>query len=85
MPTASITVTHIEQAKEILIQRRQTHLDQLTDKLQLPRVQHVIEPILTGGALDDVPSDDREFVIDLGLVRRAASGGLVIANPIYRE
>jgi hypothetical protein len=76
---------HIEQAKEILIERRQTHLHQLTDKLREERVRRVIAPMLAGGTLDDVPEDDRQYVVDLGLVRRDPDAGLVIANPIYRE
>ncbi len=76
---------HIEQAKEILIERRQTHLHQLTDKLRQDRVRSVIEPMLAGKTLEDVPEDDRQYVIDLGLVRREPLDGLVIANPIYRE
>ena len=80
-----VTVAQIDRAKEILIQRRQTHLDQLTDKLRDPRVRHVIEPILAGSVLSDVPQDDRDYVVDLGLVRRENGRGLVIANPIYRE
>ena len=39
------------EAKEAIILRRETHLDQLTDKLKEPRVRRVIEPILIG---DDV-------------------------------
>jgi hypothetical protein len=31
-----------------LILRRETHLDQLTDKLQEERVRRVIEPLLAG-------------------------------------
>jgi hypothetical protein len=84
-PAHSITAELIEQAKEILIERRQTHLRQLTDKLREERVRRVIEPILAGGTLGDVPEDDREYVIDLGLVRRVNGGSLQVANPIYRE
>jgi hypothetical protein len=29
--------------------------------------------------------DDRDFLVDLGLLRRSDEGGLVIANPIYQE
>ncbi len=83
--TQPITEAHIETATELLIQRRQTHLDQLADKLREPRVRRVIEPILAGGSLDAVPQDDIEYVLDLGLCRWQADGGLVIANPIYRE
>lgn len=81
----SITVAHVNQAKEVLIERRQTHLDQLTDKLREERVRAVIEPILAGDVLDAVPLDDRDYVIDLGLVRRTDASGLAIANRIYGE
>jgi hypothetical protein len=38
----------MQQAKENLIRRRETHLDQLADKLTEKRIQAVIKPILTG-------------------------------------
>ncbi|MFZ1403947.1 MAG: AAA family ATPase, partial [Anaerolineae bacterium] len=69
-PTHPITADHIEQAKEILIQRQETHLDSLAERLREPRVRQIIEPMLAGQSLGDVSSDDRRFVIDLGLVRR---------------
>src|SRR6185295_11568901 len=84
-PALPVEATHIEQAKEILIERRDTHLDSLIDRLREPRVRRIIEPILAGELLSpDVLDDDMQFVKDLGLV---ASGpaGLEIANPIYRE
>ena len=80
-----LTVAMIEQAKENLILRRVTHLDQLADKLREDRVRRVIEPMLAGTALGEVPDDDRQYLVDLGLLRRANGGGLVVANPIYRE
>jgi len=43
-----ITIEMIEQAKENIILRRQTHIDQLADKLQETRVRQVIGPILEG-------------------------------------
>ena len=81
----AITAGDVDRAKEILIQRNDTHLDSLTERLREPRVRRVIEPILAGAALGDLPADDLRFVLDLGLVRTADSGGIVIANPIYRE
>jgi hypothetical protein len=84
-PTFAVTAEHITAAKEILIQRQDTHLDSLAERLREPRVRRVIEPILAGGSLGDLPADDRQFVVDLGLVQRDPAGGLVIANPIYRE
>ncbi len=80
-----VTVEHIAAAKELLIQRQDTHLDSLAERLREQRVRRVIEPMLAGTALGDLPADDRQFVIDLGLARRDPAGGLVIANPIYRE
>jgi len=81
----AITAEHINEAKEVLIRRQDTHLDSLTEKLREPRVKAIIEPILAGQALGDTPSDDRQYLLDLGLLRRDPAGGLIIANPIYRE
>lgn len=83
--TEPITLAHMEQAKEELIARQDTHLDSLAERLREPRVRAIIEPMLAGTTLADVPEDDLRFVVDLGLCRRDAGGGLVIANPIYRE
>jgi hypothetical protein len=84
-PAIALTVLQVEQAKEILIQRQDTHLDSLGKRLREPRVRAVIEPMLAGQELGDVPDDDRQFLVDLGLIRRDPQGGLVVANPIYRE
>ena len=71
-------------AQEQLILRRETHLDQLADKLQEERVRRVVEPLLSGAsAAEKVPEDDLQYTRDLGLVRR--DGPVAIANPIYRE
>jgi hypothetical protein len=79
-----IEVSDIERAKEILIERRDTHLDSLIDRLREPRVRRILEPVLAGEFLSpDVLDDDIQFVEDLGLVARSV--GLEIANPIYRE
>jgi hypothetical protein len=79
-----ITVGLIEQAKENLILRRDTHLDQLADKLIEPRVRRVIEPMLSGVMKEEkVPPDDLQYVRDLGLV--TPTSPLAIANGIYRE
>ena len=83
--TEPITLDHIQQAKEILIQRQDTHLDSLAERLREPRVRHIIEPMLAGQHLGDVPADDIQFVLDLGLCRQDPLRGLVIANPIYQE
>jgi hypothetical protein len=82
---AAITAADVDAAKEILIQRQDTHLDSLAERLREPRIRAILEPMLAGEPLSDVPDDDRRFAVDLGLLRRSAEGGLEIANPIYRE
>ncbi|NVZ10361.1 AAA family ATPase [Allochromatium humboldtianum] len=83
--TRPIDIALIDRAKENLIQRRVTHLDQLADKLREPRVRRIIEPMLAGTALGEIPVDERDYLIDLGLLRRSGGSGLEVANPIYRE
>jgi hypothetical protein len=79
-----ITAEMIKKAADQLILTRTTHLDQLTDKLREERVRNVIEPLLTGdNKPKNIPSDDLQYVIDLGLVRTQPS--IDIANAIYRE
>ena len=57
-----ITEDDIRNAQEQLILRRETHLDQLADKLQEERVQRVIEPLLSGGEDSDFSTRDLEYV-----------------------
>ncbi|MEW6379429.1 MAG: ATP-binding protein [bacterium] len=79
-----ITAEMIQQAKENIILRRDTHIDQLADKLQEARVRRVIEPILEGlKEPEQIPVEDLSYVIDLGLVR--VDGQLRIANRLYQE
>ncbi len=81
----TITPDHVEVAKEILILRRDTHLDSLAERLRESRVRRVIEPVLTGSLYSpDVYNDDLLYVADLGLVTRPP-GQTRIANPIYAE
>ena len=70
-------------AQERLILRRETHLDQLADKLQEERVRRVVEPLLSGAGAQTFTARNLEYVRDLGLV--AADDPLRIANPIYAE
>ena len=79
----SISEVAIIAAQEQLILRRETHLDQLADKLQEDRVRRVIEPLLSGGDERDFSARDLEYVRDLGLIAREDPPR--IANPIYAE
>ena len=79
-----VTPEMLSHAKENLIIRRETHLDQLADKLKEGRVQRVIGPVLAGFAEPEkIPVDDLNYVSDLGLIR--IDGQIRIANAIYRE
>lgn len=79
-----ITAAMLQQAKEYLILRRETHLDQLTDKLREDRVKRVLTPILAGSEdIERIPEDDIDYAVDLGLIKRKPQ--LAIANRIYQE
>lgn len=81
-----IQAADIERARESLLARRTTHLDNLTDKLCEPRVRAVIEPMLAGD-FHGRGAGGRSPVcrFHLGLVQKTPDGGLDVANPIYRE
>jgi hypothetical protein len=83
----TVTKEDVNNAAEILIKRRDVHLDQLADKLTEPRVARIIELILIGENTEDSNNtfnEDKQYLIDLGLIR-SGEQGLEIANPIYRE
>jgi hypothetical protein len=84
-PTTTIIPSMVEEAKEILIRRQDTHLDSLAERLREDRVKALIEPILGSQELPQTSNEDRQYLVDLGLLRRDPAGGLVVANPIYRE
>jgi hypothetical protein len=81
----AIAIEHLQTAKETLIQRKDTHLDSLTERLREHRVRVILEPMMAGQELPETRDEDRDFLVDLGLLRREDGGGLVVANPIYRE
>jgi len=84
--TRPVTLAVMENAREQLIERRDTHLDQLINQLQETRVHKVISELLSGDiAFDtDPPSeDDQLYVQDLGLIHTRPQ--IAISNPIYRE
>ena len=78
-----VTQADMVKAQEALILRRDTHLDQLADKLREDRVWRVIEPILTNARESSYTARDVEYVRDLGLIARDPP--IRMANPIYAE
>lgn len=78
----------IDKAIENIIYRRDTHIDILIDKLLEPRVRRVIEPMLANeDEVDEaqIPTDDIQYVEDMGLIKRERGKPRRIANAIYRE
>jgi hypothetical protein len=81
----AITAADVDRAKDLLIQRQDTHLDSLAERLREGRVKAILEPMLSGKPAADLPPDDLRFVQDLGLIRQSPLGGFEVANPIYKE
>lgn len=83
--SAAIGADDVIRARQILIGRMDTHLDSLADLLREPRVHRILAPMIAGEALPEVSDEDQRFLIDIGLLRMDTGGGLVVANPTYRE
>ena len=81
----TISIAHLQVAKENLIRRKDTHLDSLADRSREPRVRSILESMMAGQDLAITRDDDRDLLVDLGLLRRDQGGELVVANAIYRE
>ena len=81
----SITADAILEAQERLILRRDTHIDDLANKLREERVRRVVEPLLTGTDEQAWSTEDVAYARDLGLVAQEPDGTPYIANPIYAE
>jgi hypothetical protein len=83
--TDTVTIAHIREAREQMIQARETHLDALAYRLENPQIRLVMESLMSGEP-NPAMADSEEFrlCLDLGLV--SLEGGTPqIANPIYRE
>ncbi|MDR1484226.1 MAG: AAA family ATPase, partial [Planctomycetaceae bacterium] len=81
----TVTLKHIEQAREQMILARETHLESLVYRLQDSRVLKVMETLMTGNS-DPLMGGSEGFrlCLDLGLAI-IENGTLKVANPIYRE
>ena len=83
----TVTLGHIERAREMMIEARETHLDALGERLKDPRIRRVVQPIIVGELNPDLgrTNSDVMLAMDLGLVRWTSETGLMISNPIYNE
>ena len=80
-----VTAALIDQAAEVLLRRRDTHIDSLLERLKEPRVRKILEPVILGTEpVESTLSDDCQYVLDLGLLKRE-DRTLKPANPIYAE
>ena len=79
-----ITAEMMVRAKDNIILRRETHIDQLVDKLGEKRIRRVMEPLIAGLEIKQNRPDDIQYLLDLGLLKQSDQG-LVVANGIYRE
>lgn len=82
--TKPITPEIVNEAKIQLIQRRDTHLDSLVDKLKEDRVKRVVQAIINGDSIGfDILDDDLVYLRDLGLI--SPRNPVEFANRIYAE
>ncbi|MCP4702409.1 MAG: ATP-binding protein [Gammaproteobacteria bacterium] len=80
----TISMAHVTQAKEELIQQRDTHLNSLIDKLREKRVKPIVQNIISGETpAFELLNDDLAYVRDLGLI--APDPPVRFANPVYQE
>jgi hypothetical protein len=81
----TVTIDHILEAREQMIQARETHLDSLAYRLEDPRIRKVMETLLTGEPDINLATGEAfRLCLDLGLVA-IIDGAPSVANPIYRE
>jgi hypothetical protein len=81
----TVTLAYVQEARQQMVLARETHLDALAARLEIPEVRKVMEALITGepdpGLLE---SDEYRICSDLGLVT-LEDGSPCISNPIYRE
>ena len=83
----TVTAAHIEQAREQMIEARETHLDALEVRLRDAGIRRVVEAIIIGDTdLSLTRTNPKvELAMDLGLIVWHTETGFTIANPIYEE
>ncbi|KJJ85506.1 ATPase domain protein, prokaryote domain protein [Candidatus Omnitrophus magneticus] len=82
--TKKITLAIVEEAKENIIKRRDTHLDSLIDKLKEPKVNKIVTAVINGDLMDfNTYNDNILYCRDLGIISETKP--VKIANEIYRE
>jgi hypothetical protein len=80
--TKPVTSAMVAEAIQTIILRRDTHIDNLHERLKEERVRKVIEAIILGDTVE-TRSDDFYYTRDLGLIRDTPK--IEPANPVYAE
>jgi hypothetical protein len=81
-----VTASLVDEAAESLIQRRDTHIDSLSERLREPRVKSIMERVLAGTLADASPdNDDSRYCRDLGLLALTDEKLLRPSNQLYKE
>jgi hypothetical protein len=81
----TVTLSHVQEAREQMIRARETHLDALAVRLYDDRIRKIIESLMAGDANPMLLKTDAfRYCLDLGLVT-LHDGTPQVANPIYRE
>jgi hypothetical protein len=83
--TETVTLAHIQEARQQMILARETHLDSLAVRIEDPRIRKIMDTLIAG-EIDLTLADTEAFqqCLDLGLVSMK-DGTPQVANPIYRE
>ena len=84
----SLTITEnmMDEAAKTLISRRDTHIDNLIEKLEEPKVIKVIKSLLKDYSSEiKIHDTDFRYVKELGLIREIRHSEYRPANPIYAE
>jgi type II secretory pathway predicted ATPase ExeA len=83
----TVTLSHVEQARDQMVEAWVPHLDSLNARLNNPKIKYIIESILMGSIDPDINrfNPDVERAIDMGLIRWSSADGFTISNPIHKE
>jgi hypothetical protein len=85
--TETVELKHVVEARQQMVEARETHLDSLVYRMQDAAVKPVVETVISGEMNMDLNLDNPgvQQAMDLGLVTYDTEKGLTISNPIYTE
>ncbi|MDR0681066.1 MAG: AAA-like domain-containing protein, partial [Dysgonamonadaceae bacterium] len=85
--TETVELKHVVEARQQMVEARETHLDSLVYRMQDAEVKPVVETVISGemNMALNLDSPGVQQAMDLGLVTYDTEKGLTISNPIYTE